>query len=128
MKEEKIIRLLEKLNFHSIDGNIWLKSYDLNEIKVDINEKKIIYDKSIKIGRNTITNFSKAENFVVLECVIRLLDKGYKCENIELEKDCGDAKDYIDIVVYNINKKAFSIIECKTYGIEFKKAISKAQS
>lgn len=127
MKEEIIIRLLKKLGFNN-NHNIWIKNYDLNEIKVNMNEKKIIYDKSIKIGRNTVTNFTKVENFVVLECVIRLLDKGYKCKNIELEKDCGDAKDYIDIVVYNTNKKAFSIIECKTYGIEFKKAISKAQS
>ena len=101
MKEEKIVKLLQKLNFKSFDNNIWIKNYNLNEIKVDIVNKKIEYDKAIKIGRNTITNFAKLENFVVLECVIRLLDKGYKCENIELEKDCGDAKDYIDILIYN---------------------------
>ncbi len=128
MKEEKIVKLLQKLNFKSFDNNIWIKNYNLNEIKVDIVNKKIEYDKAIKIGRNTITNFVKLENFVVLECVIRLLDKGYKCENIELEKDCGDAKDYIDILIYNNDKKAFTIIECKTFGTEFKKAISKAQS
>lgn len=128
MSEEKILKLLEKLKFKSIDDNIWIKNYGLNEIKIDLYNKKIIYDKSMKIGRNTVTNFAKAENFVVLECVIRLLDKGYKCENIELEKDCGDAKDYIDILIYNVNKKAFTIIECKTYGAEFKKAISKAKS
>lgn len=128
MNEKKIIKLLKKLNFKNIDNNVWIKNYGLNEIKVDLLSKKIIYDKSIKIGRNTITNFAKAENFVVLECIIRLLDKGYKCENIELEKDCGDAKDYIDILIYNIDKKAFTIIECKTYGLEFKKAISKAQT
>lgn len=128
MKEEKIVKLLQKLNFKSFDNNIWIKNYNLNEIKVDIVNKKIEYDKAIKIGRNTITNFAKLENFVVLECVIRLLDKGYKCENIELEKDCGDAKDYIDILIYNNDKKAFTIIECKTFGIEFRKAISKAQS
>lgn len=34
----------------------------------------------------TTTNFSEPENFVVLECVNRLLDKGYRPENIELER------------------------------------------
>ena len=41
MKEEKIVKLLQKLNFKSFDNNIWIKNYNLNEIKVDILNKKI---------------------------------------------------------------------------------------
>lgn len=36
--------------------------------------------------RHTTCNFSDNENFVVLECVTRLLDKGYRPKHIELEK------------------------------------------
>ena len=50
--------------------------------------KKIIYpeDKGFKVNVATTINFSEPENFVVLECVNRLLDKGYRSENIELER------------------------------------------
>ncbi len=128
MENTKIKKLLKKLDFFEQKNNIWVKNYGINEVKVDFEAKRIIYDKNIKIGRNTITNFAKEENFVVLECVIRLLNKGYKCENIELEKDCGDAKDYIDILIKDLDGNAYTIIECKTYGTEFKKAISKAKN
>lgn len=123
-----IISLLKKMHFDEIGKNIWIKNYKSSQIKIDLNQKKIVYDSKIKIGRNTVTNFSKLENFVVLECVNRLLEKGYNSENIELEKDCGDAKDYIDILVKDFRGKAYAIIECKTFGSEFKKAISKAKS
>ena len=129
MNEQYLIQLLLKMDFIQIEEKIWIKNYtNLTQIKIDFLQKKIFYDNKIKIGRNTITNFVKDENFVVLECVNRLLEKGYLAENIELEKDCGDSKDYIDILVKNPNKKAYAIIECKTYGVEFKKAISKAKN
>ena len=38
----------------------------------------------------TTQNFSQAENWVVLECVDRLLEKGYKPQNIILEKTFWD--------------------------------------
>ncbi|MBO5996515.1 MAG: N-6 DNA methylase, partial [Acetobacter sp.] len=64
------------------------------------------------------------ENFVVLECVNRLLEKGYPPENLELEprwrlgresKTSGKA----DIVVRDNTGKIYIIIECKTAGAEF---------
>ena len=51
-----------------------------------VHNKKINYGNEIVIGNATTSNFSKPENFVVLECVDRLLEKGYKPKNIELEK------------------------------------------
>ena len=35
-------------------------------------------DKGMKITRKTTCNFSDPENFVVLECITRLMDKGYR--------------------------------------------------
>lgn len=66
------------------------KYYSLSNcsIVVDFRNEKIIYpeDKGFKVNVATTTNFSEPENFVVLECVNRLLDKGYRPENIELER------------------------------------------
>ena len=57
-------------------------------ITVDFINEKIFYpeDKGFKVNIATTTNFSEPENFVVLECVNRLLDKGYRPESIELER------------------------------------------
>ena len=85
----------------------------------------------IQLGDLTTSNFENPENFVVLEVVNRLLEKGYKPENIHLERKfklgrtgkSGKA----DITVYypkekpDEPRKTFMIIECKTWGEEFEK-------
>ena len=53
---------------------------------VDFLEKKLYYPDVIK-GRERNDGFDAPENFVVFECVNRLLDKGYRPEHIELEKE-----------------------------------------
>lgn len=96
-----------------------------NTIEIDFKNKKIKYPNLKEIGRSTTTNFSDEENFVVLECVIRLLKQGYKPSQISLEKayklghntKSGNA----DITVEDNNLKPFLIIETKTYGDEFNK-------
>ena len=55
-------------------------------LKVDFHAKKLIYPNEIK-GRERNNGFDKKENFVVFECVCRLLSKGYRPEHIELEKE-----------------------------------------
>ena len=62
-------------------------------VLVDFNQEAIIYDWDINTGDSVVkvwdrrtSNFSKMENFVVLECMDRLLEKGYPPSNIELEK------------------------------------------
>lgn len=52
-------------------------------LKVDFHAKKLIYPNEIK-GRERNNGFDKKENFVVFECVCRLLSKGYRPEHIEL--------------------------------------------
>ena len=53
-------------------------------LKVDFHAKKLIYPNEIK-GRERNNGFDKKENFVVFECVCRLLSKGYRPEHIELD-------------------------------------------
>lgn len=122
--------VLQQLNFITDDNQIYSKEFANNEakiqIKVNFTTEKIIYPDEIQKGDETTCNFSHNENFVVLECVNRLLDKGYKAEHIQLEpryklghdsKSSGKA----DILVKNNQDKTYLFIECKTFGGEFTK-------
>ena len=85
--KSNIRTLLELLGF-SQNGNVYIKRYeDIGAtLKVDVASEHIFYKESgITVGRETTSNFSEPENFVVLECVDRLLSKGYRTEHIELE-------------------------------------------
>lgn len=94
-------------------------------LRVDFSQKKLIYPEAIK-GRERNDSFDQAENFVVFECVNRLLEKGYRPEHIELEKEWHlghDAKSgRADICVKASNGSMLFIVECKTAGQEFDKA------
>ena len=96
-------------------------------MSVDFSKKKLIYPGAIK-GRERNNGFDHPENFVVFECVNRLLEKGYRPEHIELEKEWRlghDAKSgRADIRVTDEDGKTLFIIECKTWGREFDKALS----
>lgn len=126
IKTSNLEKVLEHLGFVK-STDIYSKSYDnKTTINIDFKKEKIIYPAEIKKGDETTCNFSHDENFVVLECVDRLLSKGYKAKHIELEprwrlgresKTSGKA----DIVVKNQKGKTYIIIECKTAGAEFNK-------
>jgi len=78
------------------------------------------------INERQTCNFSANENFVVFECVHRLLEKGYKAEHIELEPKWkvghGASGGRADILIKDNTGKPLLIIECKNAGSEFKKA------
>lgn len=110
-------------------GKSFRKTFGDVEIVVDFNEKSIAYPKAMKIHDVTTCNFSANENFVVLECVCRLLEKGYKPEHIELEPKWklghGASGGRADILVKDNAGKTLLLIECKTSGGEFNKAWNK---
>jgi type I restriction enzyme M protein len=98
-------------------------------IEVDFENQAINNAKEIKRDSKTTQNFSQAENFVVLECVDRLLTKGYKPKDITLEKVFPSGHGHsgrLDIFIKN-GKKAFLMIECKIFGKEFDKELSNIQ-
>jgi hypothetical protein len=154
---EEIQNFLNALGF-SIESEsdneiIYSKTYANHnnyEIKIKVNKdnpkKSIIYYNPkretteeqtpepkgyIQLGDLTTSNFENPENFVVLEVVNRLLEKGYKPENIHLERkfQLGRTRKSgkADITVYypkekpDESRKTFMIIECKTWGEEFEK-------
>ncbi len=106
------------------------KTYDDDgtTIRIDFNKQNIEYPQAqgFKVNRADTCNFSSAENAVVLECVHRLLEKGYKPEHIELEPEWklghGGKSGRADILVRDQQGAALLIIECKTAGREFDKA------
>ena len=108
-------------------GDYYQKDYGTCIVAVDFDNKKIIYPegKGLKVNDKTTSNFEHPENFVVLECVCRLLEKGYRPEHIELEPRWTlghDAKGgKADIQVKDDEGKSLLIIECKTAGTEFNK-------
>ncbi|MBR3578614.1 MAG: N-6 DNA methylase [Bacteroidales bacterium] len=99
-------------------------------MSADFKNKKLYYPENLgfTINDRTTCNFEHPENFVVFECVHRLLEKGYRPEHIELEKRWNlghDAKGgKADICVYDeTGKNMLLIIECKTAGGEHAKAL-----
>ena len=69
--------LLKTLDFRE-EGNTFQKTIGEADLKVDFEKKEIIYptDRDLVVHREDTCNFSQNENFVVFECVHRLLEKG----------------------------------------------------
>lgn len=118
--------LLEALNYSKENENVFFKQFNEDIIKVDMNNEKIIYPESLTVHDTTTSNFSHPENFVVFECVNRLLSKGYLAKNMELEPRWklghGASGGKADILVKDYEGNEYLIIECKTYGKEYDKA------
>ena len=114
-------------------GDIYEKAFSEIgcSLKVDFQAKRLIYPNEIR-GRERNDSFDQKENFVVFECVCRLLSKGYRPEHIELEKEWHlghDAKGgRADICVSDTSGSMLFIIECKTWGREYDKALNNTKS
>lgn len=127
--------LLKTLGFAIGDGSIetWVKAYSNHgnyKIRVDVAAQNIDYGEEIRVQDKTTSNFNTTENFVILECVNRLLEKGYKPENIILENRWPTGhgtSGKLDILVTRDNSNAYLMIECKTFGAEFDKAFKRIQ-
>lgn len=124
--QENLQEVLELLGFERLDSkmidskqaHIYTKTINSYIMQVDFTNQKIIYPQGIKIHDTTTSNFSHPENFVVFECVHRLLEKGYKAESLELEpkwqlgREAKSGK--ADILVYDNKNAPYLLIECKT--------------
>lgn len=124
MKIEEITAIIKKIGFHPKDGEkaIYSKTCNGYVLNVDFQNECILYGDLIIVHDKTTSHLKNLENFVVLECVVRLLEHGYKPENIELErkfplghKNSGR----VDVSVRGLNDKTYLMIECKTSGKEF---------
>lgn len=123
---------VSKLGFVPKDNTVGIyeKKYQQHNysVEVDFSKEQICYGHLIGADCKTTQNFSQAENWVVLECVDRLLEKGYKPQNIILEKTWAaghGTSGRLDICVTRDDGSEYLLIECKTFGKEFDKAVAR---
>ncbi|MCC5921141.1 MAG: N-6 DNA methylase [Cyclobacteriaceae bacterium] len=122
-----MLEILHKLGF-SLNSDKNLESDTeykiIIEIDEDITKSKIDYGSLIIVHHKSTSNLRKPENLVVLECVIRLLKKGYQPKSIELEKTWASGhgtSGRLDVLLRDKAKQTFAMIECKTWGEEYLK-------
>ena len=119
--------VLKTLGF-TVEVDTFQKSIGEADLKVDFGKQRLIYpeDRGLKVNRRDTCNLSPPENFVVFECVHRLLEKGYKPEHLELEPTWrighSASGGRADILVRDQQNNSLLIIECKTAGDEFERA------
>ncbi|EPU8228462.1 N-6 DNA methylase [Campylobacter jejuni] len=115
--KDNLKQVLENLGFKNKNEN-YVKTINNYTLLIDYKSQSINYPKEIKIHDKTTSNFSHPENFVVFECVHRLLEKGYKAEHLELEPKWNLGRDKkggkADILVKDNENNPYLIIECKT--------------
>ncbi|MEK7992021.1 MAG: restriction endonuclease subunit S, partial [Thiotrichaceae bacterium] len=127
-------QLLNALGFES-QHSVYTKNFTdtKTSLQVDFKKELLIYpeQQGLIINERQTCNLSVAENFVVFECVHRLLEKGYKPEHLELEPRWklgrGASGGRADILVKTQDNKPLLLIECKTWGTEFDKAWKETQ-
>lgn len=133
--KENFKKILLTLGFTE-NKNIYTKTFhELDcELKVDFKNELLIYpeNKGFTVNERQTCNFKANENFVVFECVFKLLNQGYNPAHIELEPKWqlghGASGGRADILVKDNNGKSLLIIECKTAGNEFIKAWKTTQT
>lgn len=109
-------------------NGVYHKKYVDYAIEIDFEKQSINYGSDIIAESKTTQNFSQPENFVVLECVDRLLRKRYKPQNIILEKAWPSGhgtSGRLDICINREDGTPYMLIECKTYGKEYNKESAK---
>ena len=123
---------LKAMAFAPRTDGVHAKSIDGYIVEVDFSRERINYGLDITIGDRTTSNFSQPENLVVLECVCRLLEKGYAPGDLTIEKRWKLGRTAkggkADIVVRGKDEKTLLILECKTWGAEFDKERQRMQN
>lgn len=127
LTEKNFSAALKAMNFVE-RGTFFEKIFADNVImRADLLNKKLFYPAQIKNRERNSSFKDSNENLVVFECVNRLLDKGYKPQDIWLEKNWSlghsQKSGRADICVSD-NDKTIFIIECKTAGAEFNRELN----
>ncbi len=118
LKNTDIKKLIEIIGFKAQEDNnkIYYKNYPKHNdyvLKIDFSNEKIDYGTKIRLGDLTTSNFENSENFVVLECVDRVLEKGYAPDKLSLEHKWlmgKREKGKLDILVMYKKDKAYLMI------------------
>ena len=131
----EIKELIDVIGFKPQEGekDIYYKNYPEHDdymLKICFDKEKIKYGLKINLGDWTTSNFENSENFVVLECIDKVLQKGYAPERLFLEYKWPmgkKEKGKLDIFIRDKDDNAYLMIECKTWGEEYDKEKKKMQ-
>ncbi|WP_048345040.1 restriction endonuclease subunit S [Limosilactobacillus mucosae] len=122
---------LREMGFVPKDGvtnkyeyQLYYKEQYVDTITVDFNEKKsglVDWGHIKSLDRKTSSVLNKPEFIIQLFWYIRLVESGYKPENIAIEKaiQLGRKPAYIDLVIFSPNDVPFMVLDVKTPGKEF---------
>jgi len=131
---ENFQRVLIELGFTE-NRKVFSKSFTALQatFRVDYEKQELLYPNEITVHDRSVCNFRQPENFVVFECVHRLIEKGYRPENIELARLSPSSNDgksnKANICVYDsAHEQIHLIIECKTAGQEYTKALKQLKT
>ncbi len=113
LKKTEIKELITAIGFKPQAGEkeIYYKNYPKHNdyiLKVHFEQENIEYGTKITLGDHTTSNFENSENFVVLECVDRVLEKGYPPDRLSLEHKWPmgrKEKGKLDILIADKNSK-----------------------
>ena len=128
--KDNLCDLLLDMGYGEVDTGVYEKKYpDFDcSITVDYNKELIIYpeEKGFQVNDRTTSNFDENENFVVLECVDRLLTKGYRPEHIELERrwKLGHSRKVvkqISMLLIQRGKNVYLLLSVKLMGMNIGK-------
>ena len=87
-----------------------------SEITIDLTNKKYSVLNLRKPGRANILDLQDKENYSVVMLLVKLLDKGYSIQNIDLEKKfkVGHKPGYLDVCLTSPSTKTIYMVEVKS--------------
>lgn len=90
------------LGFESFDGAIFKKQINGTKIIIDSEKQEALFDKRLSIINGSFLPLTSHKSFVVLECLIKLLEMGYSPSEIIV-----DLNNEYDVYLKNIYIKCF---------------------
>ena len=130
---ENFRNALQFIGFTSdVTESVYSFVFDTCTMKADFSSGTLFFPDGVK-NRERNNHFDAPENFVVFECVHRLIAKGYDPKDIELEKEWRLGHEQkggrADICVYDKGSdNVLMIIECKTAGKEYSNALKNTRT
>ena len=115
----KYTSLFSKLGFIEETTDNYIKKYSTTySIEIEAEKQDILY----KNNRNPLTvspnKLINHKDFVVLECVNRLIEKGYSRTNISIIKD-STLQNMPDLIVYDKSGESLLAFDCRQWGTNY---------
>lgn len=110
----KYTALYWALRFVEQQLDIHIKMYKGYDIVIDAEKQSVDYGKDIKVVSEDCHYLKRHKDFVILECIDRLLSKGYKPTDIIIDGRVNKP----DIIVAGVE------IFCEQWGKDYQKALS----